>query len=193
MRIVKSSNSVKIECVFWMFGIPLGKMSPAKNLRWSVAVSSERACRAFTDGTLGFPRYIRGGPKRMQWFWSVISTTLLIENRWILLYWIGYSFPSNLTQSSSSMDKAFWFYGYFSEAVLFSKCATFPPASSWNLVPQSCVMNASLSFILSSFSKWGREGNCAFVTTADSEINSNCFKPVCGGKAAHFENDTATE
>ena len=28
--------------------------------------------------------------------------------------------------------------------------------SSWNLVPQSCVMNASLSFILSSFSKWGQ-------------------------------------
>ena len=26
--------------------------------------------------------------------------------------------------------------------------------SSWNLVPQSCVMNASLSFILSSFSTW---------------------------------------
>ena len=28
--------------------------------------------------------------------------------------------------------------------------------SNWNLVPQSCVMNASLSFILSSFSKWGQ-------------------------------------
>ena len=28
--------------------------------------------------------------------------------------------------------------------------------SSWNLVPQSCVMHASLSFILSSFSKWGQ-------------------------------------
>ena len=28
--------------------------------------------------------------------------------------------------------------------------------SSWNLVPQSCVMNASLSFILYSFSKWGQ-------------------------------------
>ena len=37
------------------------------------------------------------------------------------------------------------------------------------------------------------EGNYAFVNTADSEINSNCFKPACGGKVAHFENDTATE
>ena len=43
----------------------------------------------------------------------------------------------------------------------------FSPASrlesSWNLVPQSCVMNASLSFILSSFQS---EGNYAFVNTA---------------------------
>ena len=52
---------------------------------------------------------IRGDPKRMQRFWSVISTTLLIEYRWFLLYWIEYSFPSNLTPSSSSMDRAFWF------------------------------------------------------------------------------------
>ena len=28
--------------------------------------------------------------------------------------------------------------------------------SSWKLVPQSCIMNVSLSFILSSFSKWGQ-------------------------------------
>ena len=58
--------SVKIEWFFWMFGIPLarlGKMSPAKTWRGSVAVSSERACRAFTDGALGFPRYT-GWPKK---------------------------------------------------------------------------------------------------------------------------------
>ena len=46
--------------------------------------------------------HIRGGPKRMQRFWSVISTTLLIEYRWFLLYWIEFFFPSNLTPSSSS-------------------------------------------------------------------------------------------
>ena len=50
---------------------------------------------------------IQGGPKRMQRLWSVISTTFLIESHWFLLYWIEYSFPSNLTLSSSSMDNAF--------------------------------------------------------------------------------------
>ena len=75
-------------------------------------------------------KYIQGGPERMQRFWSVISTRFLIEYHWFLLYWIEYYIKSNLTPSSSCMDKAFWFYGYFSEAVSFSKCATFSPESS---------------------------------------------------------------
>ena len=58
------------------------------------------------------------------------------------------------------MDRAFWFYGFFFwGSVIFKMCYFFPRKqawSSWNLVPQSCVMNASLSFILSSFSKWGQ-------------------------------------
>ena len=136
----------------------------------------------------------------MQRFWCVISTTFLIEYHSFLLYWIEYSFPSILTPSSSSMDTAFWFYGYFSETVSFSKCDTFPPASrleaagifssdgvplnqlcrqkhncphfekedSMNeteaFITQLCgtiigivpQMNASVSFMLSSFSKWGQ-------------------------------------
>ena len=38
----------------------------------------------------------------MQRLWSIISTTFLIKCHWFfLLYWIEYSFPSNLTPSSS--------------------------------------------------------------------------------------------
>ena len=61
VRIVKSLNFGENQMVFlnvWNPACPLGKMSPAKTLRWSVAVTSEWACRAFTDGALGFPRYI---------------------------------------------------------------------------------------------------------------------------------------
>ena len=65
----------------------------------------------------------------------------------------------------------------------FSKCAT-PPRkqawSSWNLVPQSCVLNTSLSCIYCL--PFQSEGNYAFVNT-DSEINSNCFKR---GKSGTF-------
>ena len=116
-------------------------------------LSSLANCKLHTNG-------YTGTPKRMQRFWSVISTMLLIEYRWYLLYWIEYSFPSNLTPSSSSMDRAFWFLGlFFWGSVIFKMCYFSPRKqawSSWNLVPQSCVMNASLSFILSSFSKWGQ-------------------------------------
>ena len=45
-------------------------------------------------------------PKKMQRFWSAISTTLLIECHWFSLHWIEY-YLSNLTPSSSSMDRAF--------------------------------------------------------------------------------------
>ena len=59
-------------------------------------------------------------------------------------------------------------------------CGTIPM-----IVPQSCVMNASVSFMLSSFSKY---------TMGRRQMkNSNCFKPACGGKVAYFENDTASE
>ena len=90
-------------------------------------------------GPAELPGYIQGGPERMQRFWSVISTRFLIEYHWFLLYWIEYSIKSNLTPSSSCMDKAFWFYGYFSEAVSFSKCATFSPESSLEAARIFCL------------------------------------------------------
>ena len=54
-------------------------------------------------------------------------------------------FPSNLTPSSSSMDKAFWFYrGVLSEAVSFSKCATPPPPPASRLEAAGiCHLTAS--------------------------------------------------
>ena len=47
--------------------------------------------------------------------------------------------------------------------------------------------------LLSSF--FQSEGNYAFVNTMGRRQmkNSRCFKPACGGKVAHFENDTASE
>ena len=117
------------------------------------------------------------------------------------------------------MDKAFWFEGYFSEAVSFSKCATFPPASRLEaagifhltashcvdksiialtlkrktiigIVPQSCVMNASVSFVLSSFSKWGQLCFCQHSwfngTPSDEKL---AFNQECrwnnGSKSLH--------
>ena len=49
----------------------------------------------------------------------------------------------------------------------------------------------SLPFILSSFST--ERAIMLLSTQPSDEINSNCFKPACGGKVAHFENDTASE
>ena len=107
--------------------------------------------------------YIQGGPKRMQRVWSVISTTFLIECHWFLLYWIEYSFPSILTPSLSSMDKAFWFQGYFSEAVSFSKCSPFSPASRleaagiFHLVAShwiSCVDKSIIALTLKRKTTW---------------------------------------
>ena len=166
---------------------------------------------------------IQGGPKRMQRFWSVISTTFLIECHWCLLYWIEYSFPSNLTPSLSRL----WIRRFDSRAIFPRQChfqnvLLFPRKQAWSsgnfssdgvplnqlcwqkhncphfekednmneteafitqlcgtiigIVPQSCVMNASVSLTVSSFSKWG---NYAFVNTMGRRQmkNSRCFKP----------------
>ena len=53
---------------------------------------------------------IWGGPKRMQRFWPVNSTTCLMKNIDFCCVGLNVLFLySNLTPSSSSMDKAFWF------------------------------------------------------------------------------------
>ena len=56
--------------------------------------------------------------------------------------------------------------------------------SSWNLVPQSCVMNASLSFILSSFQS---EGNYAFVSTAIRWNKFQLLQACLRGKSSTFK------
>ena len=64
------------------------------------------------------------------------------------------------------------------------------------IVPQSCVMNASVSFILSSFSKWGQLCFCQhswFNGTPSDEKTPAASSLFAGGKVAHFENDTASE
>ena len=92
---------------------------------------------------------IRGGPKRMQRFWSVISTTLLIEYRWFLLYWIEYSFPSNLTPSSSSMDRAFDSRAIFLRHCHFQNVLLFPPQAGLKQLEFSAtkLRNECLAFI----------------------------------------------
>ena len=75
-----------------------------------------------------------------------------------------------------------------------SNGVSFPTFESNGIVPQSCVMNASVSFMLSSFSKWG---NYAFVNTKGRrQMKKFPLLQACssaGGKVAHFENDTASE
>ena len=48
----------------------------------------------FSMGVYTVLRSIQGGPERMQRFWSVISTTFLIECHWFLVYWIEYTFDT---------------------------------------------------------------------------------------------------
>ena len=169
----------------WNPACPLGKMSPAKTWHGSVAVSSERECRAFTDGALGFPRYTE---------WPKKNATILIRYfndilDWIpfLLYWIEYFFPSNLIRSSQSMDKAFWFQGCYSEAVSFSKCATFPLQAGLKqlefISSDGCVDKSIIALTLKRKTIWmkARHSLRNFVA-----LNSNCFKPACGGKSSTF-------
>ena len=73
------------------------------------------------------------------------------------------------------------------------------------IVPQRCVMNASVSFMLSSFTKWGQLCFCPhswFNGMPSDEENkcfrqhkwtpyvrwtiSRCFMPACGGKSSTF-------
>ena len=61
-----------------------------------------------------------GGPKECNDFDPLFQRHLLLN---------AIDLFCNLTPSSSSMDMAFWFEGYFHEAVSISKCATFPSAS----------------------------------------------------------------
>ena len=75
------------------------------------------------------PHCIRGGPKIMQRFWSVISTTFLIEYHWFLLYWIEYSYPSNLTPSFDYRASILRQY-HFQNVPLFPRKQAW---SSWNL------------------------------------------------------------
>ena len=63
----------------------------------------------------------------MQLLWSVILTTFLIECHWFLLYWIEYSFPSKLTPSSSTLDKAYWFWAIFLRQCRFQNVLLFSP------------------------------------------------------------------
>ena len=62
-----------------------------------------------------------------------------LECSWIFIEGITYYIKSNLTPNSLCMDKTFWFYGYFSEAVSFSKCATFSPESSLETAEMFCL------------------------------------------------------
>ena len=64
------------------------------------------------------------------------------------------------------------------------------------IVPQSCVMHSSVSFILSSILKWGQ---LCFLSTQLIQWDAVRWKIpaasslLAGGKVAHFENDTASE
>ena len=62
-------------------------------------------------------RDIPGGPKRMQRFWSVISTTFLIEFHWFLLYWIEYYFQVIWHQ----VHKV-WIRRFDSRAIILRQC-----------------------------------------------------------------------
>jgi len=66
------------------------------------------------------------------------------------------------------------------------KCATFPPQAGLKqlgFIAQSCVMNASVSFIIVFLFKVRAIMLLStFNGTLSDEINSNCFKPACGGK-----------
>ena len=57
------------------------------------------------------------------------------------------------------------------------------------IVPKSCVMNASVSFTLSSFSKWGQlcfcQHSCCSMERRQIK-SSRCIKPSCGGKISTF-------
>ena len=77
------------------------------------------------------------------------------------------------------------------EAFIMQLCGTII-----GIVPQSCVMNASVSFILSSFSKWGQLCFCQhswFNGMPSDEKIPAASSLLAGGKVAHFENDTASE
>ena len=68
---------------------------------------------------------IQGGPERMQQFWSLISRTSSIKRIIFLFYWVENSFSNKMTPWPLILGKAFGYYGYFSEAMSFSKFATF--------------------------------------------------------------------
>ena len=76
----------------------------------------------------------------------------------------------------------------------FSKCATFPPQAGLKQLEFSAtkVRNECLAFIHIVF-LFKVRAIMLLSTQPSDEINSNCLKPACGGKVAHFENDTASE
>ena len=67
------------------------------------------------------------------------------------------------------------------EAFFTQLCDTIPI-----IVPQSCVMNALVSFMLSSFSKWGQLCFCQHNGTPSEEKIPATSRPACGGKSSTF-------
>ena len=66
------------------------------------------------------PMKIRGGPKKMQHLWSIISRKRGTEWKICVHHCLYNSFPSKMTPRSLILRKAFQFYGRFSEAMSFS-------------------------------------------------------------------------
>ena len=165
--------SVKIEWFFWMFGIPLarlGKMSPAKTWRGSVAVSlSGRAGPLRTEPLASLA--IRGGPKRMQRFWSGISTTLLIEYHWF--FCIGYNIIFQVTWHQ--VHKV-WIMRFDSRASILRQCYF----QNVLLFPASRLEAVGIYFICRLC--WQKH-NCPHFEKEDNMNESEAFiAQLCGTK-----------
>ena len=106
----------------------------------------------------------------MQRFWSVISTTFLIEYHWFLLYWIEY-----LLQVIWHQVHIDWIRRFDSRAIILWQChfqnvPLFPRKqawSSWNLFQNQC---------------WQKH-NCPHFEKEDSMNDSEAFiTQLCGTK-----------
>ena len=128
------------------------------------------------------------------------NATILIRYFNDIFYWIPLIFAvldriffSKLIWHQVYID---WIRRFDSRAIILWQChfqnvSLFPRKqawSSWNLLQNQCWQKHNCPHFEKEDSVTARHSLRNFVA-----LNSNCFKPACGGKVAHFETDTASE